>query len=78
MIPLSQALATDSAGAIIGAGGDASFRPAPAPVDVCPKCKMETSVYLSTQDGRVVEVHRCFYHGDVTPMRSAVSNSAGG
>lgn len=46
--------------------------------DVCPTCKRETTVYLTSDAGNIVETHRCRYHGDVVPMRSAVVNGNGG
>lgn len=46
----------------------------PAIYDVCPHCKRETTVYLEFCEGRVVDTHRCYAHGDVTPMRSVIRN----
>lgn len=46
----------------------------PKPVDVCPHCKVPTDLYVTTIDGKMAESHRCWLHGNVTPMKSAVSN----
>lgn len=55
-------------GPIIGASGDAAYRQEPPkPVDVCPHCKRPLAA--------VVERYGyCGEHGDVVPVRSAVSN----
>lgn len=43
---------------------------------VCPTCKMPTSRRFSpADDGFLVERHRCFAHGDVIPVLSAVCNA---
>lgn len=47
---------------------------APEPKDVCPVCKRETDVYVIFCEGHAIDTHRCRAHGDVVPMRSAVSN----
>lgn len=45
---------------------------------VCPHCKQRTEVFLVSCDGHVLETHRCVWHGDVVPMRSAVVNASPG
>lgn len=46
------------------------------PIAVCPTCKMPTSRRVSpADDGFIVEKHRCFVHGDVIPVLSAVCNA---
>lgn len=57
-------------GAMIGAGGDASYRqPRSLSVfDVCPHCKRVLMATGPTNG-------QCGEHGDVVPMRSAVTNA---
>ena len=43
-------------------------------INVCPECGIETSVFIETQDGKPIEVHRCVLHGDVVPILSEVLN----
>lgn len=61
-------------GTIISAGGDAYCHASPIPRDVCPHCKCETQPYSVVCDDHPFSTHHCPNHGDVVPMRSAVSN----
>lgn len=47
---------------------------APDPVDVCPLCKRPTEVYAVFCNGKMSESHRCYRHGEVVPILSAVYN----
>ena len=52
-------------------------RPSSPPgVDVCPHCQRETTVYLTSEAGKIVETHRCRDHGDVVPRRRPLINDA--
>lgn len=42
--------------------------------DVCPHCKVPVSSYHFECDGIMIISYHCQEHGDVVPMRSAVSN----
>lgn len=57
-------------GPIIGASGDAAYRPTPPVYQVCPHCKrLLHGISSSGSKGF------CDEHGEVTPMNSAVVNT---
>lgn len=45
------------------------------PLDVCPHCKVPVSSHRFECEGVMITTYHCPEHGDVVPMRSAVSNS---
>ena len=62
------------------------FQPRPLPrhrepsslraCEVCPHCKRELAEYRFCADGVLISTWSCAEHGDVQPMRSAVSHPA--
>ena len=54
---------------IIGASGDAAYRPAPTVYQVCPHCKRLVHGIIAGSKGF------CDEHGEVKPMNSAVVNT---
>lgn len=55
---------------IIGASGDAAYRPVPTVYQVCPHCKRLLNGMSSGGSKGF-----CDEHGEVTPMNSAVVNT---
>lgn len=64
--------------------GALQYRPLPRQRDpgslrareVCPHCKRELVEYRFCADGVTISTGSCAEHGDVPPMKSAISNPA--